>query len=450
VSEAAERIRRFLAWIVGWIAFAVLGWFAYALLKALVEIIYLDVPFYDWQWYVPAIGFFVGVPFYLTWRMLRRRSLFGRGALLFFTVLLLWVVLGYNGFGHVEVLYPQHAAKIPLSFWAYYDLRDMPESLIDDVRDAGGRLYLGFGPDNFVDGGAAFTAAMRRAVEKDLEVIVTAPAHNFTSVPVSDEWTTNALHLADLIKREGLSSVTGFIGDVEQPVAWPLDVLGRDRAEFDRAVEAYRRLMSTLRRDYSGLRIGVTALWSHFADTVDGDADLAIVLRSPLDPPDNWDFVNLMTYSSYLPEGERPYYVYVHERAMARLYPPERVSHLLGLVGEAMPQEPLMDFDELVRDALISRALGVREIAVFQLNGAVKVMGDNFVRHLNAAVNGASVAGEVSVPFSRPVSLKFYGPLAADAVLDGLQSRSALLAIWIAISGWLALYVTQPRLKSSP
>jgi hypothetical protein len=174
------------------------------------------------------------------------------------------------------------------------------------------------------------------------------------------------------------------------------------------------------------------------------------MLRSPMDPPGNWDFVNLMTYSSYLPQDWRPYYVYVHERAMARLYSPDRLSHLLGLVGEAMPHEPLLGFDELVRDALISRALGVREIAVFQLNGAIKVFGDDFVRRLNAAVNGIAASEKVSVPFSRPVSLVFYGTLAADGVLDAVQSRSSLLAIWVVISGWLAWRLTRPPLKSYP
>ena len=37
-----------------------------------------------------------------------------------------------------------------------------------------------------------------------------------------------------------------------------------------------------------------------------------------------------------------------------------------------------------------------------------------------------------------------------DAVLDSIQSRSALLAIWAVISGGLAWFVTQPPLKSSP
>ncbi len=84
-----ERKRRLLAWIVGWLAVAILGWVFYALIRALIAVVFLDVPFYDWQWYLPAIGLLIGVPLYLTWRVLRRRSLLGRNALLVIAVLLL-------------------------------------------------------------------------------------------------------------------------------------------------------------------------------------------------------------------------------------------------------------------------------------------------------------------------------------------------------------------------
>lgn len=91
----------------------------------------------------------------------------------------------------------------------------------------------------------------------------------------------------------------------------------------------------------------------------------------------------------------------------------------------------------------------MREIVVFQLTGAIKVMENDFVRRLDAAVNGASVSEEVGVPFSRLVSLVFYGTFVADAVLDALQSRLALLAIWAIISGRLAWRFTIPRSKFS-
>ena len=136
---------------------------------------------------------------------------------------------------------------------------------------------------------------------------------------------------AELVTEENLGAVRGFIGDVEPPLNEPFDWLGSQRNEFEAAVNAYRELQTDLRHDHPDLRVGVTAMWAHFFDSLDGDTDLSIVMRSPLDPPGGWDFVNLMTYSSYYPESWRPYYVYVLERAMGRLYPAEQVSLSLGI-----------------------------------------------------------------------------------------------------------------------
>ncbi len=125
-----------------------------------------------------------------------------------------------------------------------------------------------------------------------------------------------------------------------------------------------------------------------------------------------------MTYSSYFPSAWRAYYVYVVERAMARRYPAAPASHLIGLVGGGFPGEALLDFEDLVRDARISRALGVREIVVFQLDGALRAWGDDFVRRLNAAVNGSQPSVSVAVPFSRPASAMLYSAVVADGLLD--------------------------------
>jgi len=215
-----------------------------------------------------------------------------------------------------------------------------------------------------------------------------------------------------------------------------LDLVGIDQPQFDQAVSDLRKLIDDLHRDYPDVQIGVTAMWAHYVDVLDGDADLSIVMRSPMDPPGGWDFVNVMTYSSYTPSDWRAYYVYLHEQAMAQLYPRDRVSHLIGLVGEGMPGEALMGFDDLVRDARISHTLGVREIVVFQLNGALKVFGEDFVRRFVTAVNSPDAV--INVPFSRPVSIVFYATALVDALLDVRGPRVWLWIAWIIASGVIA------------
>ena len=126
----------------------------------------------------------------------------------------------------------------------------------------------------------------------------------------------------------------------------------------------------------------------------------------------------------------------------------QRRAHLfalwrfIGLVGGGFPWEPVLNFDDLVRDARLSRALGVREIVVFQLDGAHQQFGPDFVRRFTAAVN--SPQPEVVVPFSRPASLLIYGAAVADALLDahGLWGW-----LWIA---WAIVCVFTVRARRCP
>ncbi len=198
-----------------------------------------------------------------------------------------------------------------------------------------------------------------------------------------------------------------------------------------------------IQRDYA-LPIGVTATWQQVVDRLDGDDDLARLRRNPVDPPGDWAFVNLMVYSSYLPASWRAYYVYLHERAMMRLYPMGGGSYLIGLIGEGMPGEPLIDFDTLVRDARLSRALGAREVVVFQLEGALRVEGQGFVRRLTEAVNGAASGETVQIPFSRPASLVFYSVVLADAMLD-IRHQWLWWAGWAALCSFLVLRLTRTK-----
>ncbi|HTP11022.1 MAG TPA: hypothetical protein VMP08_22360 [Anaerolineae bacterium] len=430
---------RHLKFIGIWLALVVLGWLVYVLVRGLAAIIYLDVPFYDWPWYIPLIVLLIGTPVYVLSSRLRRDKLHVcRSAAVLGVLLLIWIIIGYNGFGQDTTLSLMDRAPISISFWAYSDFRQTPDAILKDIQAARGAIYLDAGTRPFeTDGQSAFVAAMRRLADHDIPVYWAVPAPNFLSASVADRWAANVRRAAELVTRENLSAVRGFSGDVEPPLNEPFDWLGLQRNEFEAAINAYRTLQTDLHHDYPALQLGVTALWAHFLDPLDGDAALSLVMRSPLDPPGGWDFVNLMTYSSYYPESWRPYYVYVLERAMMRLYPTKPVSHLLGLVGGGMPGEPIMGFEELVRDARISRTLGVREIVVFQLDGALQTFGDDFVRRLNEAVNGEEAIGPVEIPFSRPISILFYGIAVADSLLDMFYSRAWLLVLWVGVSGLL-------------
>ena len=431
---------RLLKFFISWILLVVLGWLTYALLCGLAAIIYLGVPLYDWQWYVPLAVLLIGLPGYLLWsRMHHGKWRITRVAAVLLVVMILWSVVGFNGFGQSTTLDLKNREPIPISFWAYSDFRQTPDAVLKDIQAARGSIYLDAGTQPFEEEGrAAFITAMRRLADYDIPVYWAVPAPNFLSAPVATEWIANVRRAAELVTKENLVAVRGFIGDIEPPLNEPFDWLGLQRTEIETTAMAYRELQSDLQRDYPAMRLGVTAMWAYYVDSLDSDADLSIVMRSPLDPPGGWDFMNLMTYSSYYPEGWRAYYVYILERAMKQLYPPEQVSHLLGLVGGGMPGEPVMSFEKLVRDARISRALGVREIAVFQLDGALRMFGDGFVRRLNEAVNGEEAIEPVNIPFVRPVSIMFYGIAVADALLDALYSRVWLLAAWIGLSGLLA------------
>ena len=428
-----ERHTIFLSVILRWAVLTLAGWLAYALLRALWAIIYLGAPFYDWIWYLPVAALIISLPVFITWRLPHTRI-----AAVIFAGLLALALVSYNGFGQLVYLQPGRAAPVPISFWSFSGFYSMPEAVLQDLQAAGGRIHLVAGGTPFEgEHGQTFLAGIQRLAQYKVEVYLVPVVSNFLSVPVNREWIANVYSLAADIQREGLINVRGLIGDAEPPLSMPMDILGNEQADFYQAVFGLRDLIATVHREYPGLKVGVTATSAQYLDGFDGDADLSGVMRSPVDPPGGWDYINVMTYSSYFPPAWRAYYVYWVERAMARRYPTTQVSHLIGLVGQGMPGEPLLDFDDLVRDARLSRALGVHEIAVFQLDGALQVFGDDFVRRLTAAVNGPQYDSTVAVPFSRPVSAMFYGLAAADALLDARSWRGLLWLAWAVLSGVL-------------
>ncbi len=412
-----------------WLALTLTGWLAYVLARALWTTIVLGTPFFDWQWYLAWLLFILSLPLWLLFRLRRNRALN-----LILALLGLWLIFGYNGFGYVRRLTAESHPPVPISFWAFSDFRQTPENVLRDLSDAGSVIYLDV-PGRPFEGerGRALADGLRRLNEHDIDVYLAPTASNFLSTPTRQEWIENVWAAAEFVEREGLTNVRGVIGDAEHPLRVPFDILGLERAQVEATTDDLASLLANVPRRYPDLRIGVTTNWPQLVDGMDGDDDLAVTLSSPVDPPDGWAFVNLMTYSSYLPSAWRAYYVYLLETQMAHRYPDAEVSHLIGIVGYGFPWEPLLDFDDLVRDARLSRALGVCEIAVFQLDGALQVFGEDFVRRLIESVNCDSCA-PVLVPFSRPASLVVYGIAIVDAVLD-LRGWGGVL--WIVFSAWL-------------
>lgn len=417
--------------IYRWIVLVIFGWFDYGLLLALAAIIQFGVAWYDWLWYVSLIVFVSLTPIYLL-QMIRS----GKRIILLTIILSLFVlIVDWNGLGQTEKLSTFGTAPISISFWAEYPIADQPDFVLRDIQATQGRLFLGVGGDiTDVDHRREVASALHKLDEFGIDVYLAVPAgNNFLSAPVYREWIANVRRAIEFLRDEQFDNVRGVIGDVEPPVGYALDVSAVDRMIFFDMVEGFRNLIDEVHRADPDLEIGATAMWMHYADALDGDADLSVLFRSTVDPPGGWDFINLMTYSSYLPSEQQLYYVYLSERAMVVLYPDEDVSHLIGLIGTGLPGEPLADFENVARDARLSRALGVSEVAVFHLNGALDLWGDDFIARLNDAVNREDVI--LDVPFSREVSLSFFGVRVLDALLD-VRGDRAWLFIVLAIAAW--------------
>jgi hypothetical protein len=440
----------YLSIVLRSLALALAGWLAYGLLRALWTVFYLGTPAYDWSWYLAITVLLPGLLVWLAWGRPHQRH-----ALALFIPLLAWAIIGYTGLGQVIYLYPGQAPPARLSFWTPpIDWRQTPDSTLRDLQAAGGRVYLWPAVNPIqAEQGATLAEGLRRLAEYDIEVYLVPHSSNFLSVPIHREWMASARDAAAFARREKLGNVRGLAGDVEQPMHTRPDIVAAERANFDQSVVDLRQFIDEMHCEYPELRIGITAVWLHYVDGLDGDTDLSMILRSPADPPAEWDYVNVMVYSSYFPPAWRAYYVYLIERAMARRYqegsatslcstsyPGNRVSYLIGLVGGGFPGEAVLTFDQLVRDARLSRALGVCEIVVFQLQGALRAFGDDFVGRLTTAVNDVSPSTRLEIPFSRPASLMLYGIALLDALLDVRGQWGWLWLGWLVLSGLIASY----------
>jgi hypothetical protein len=390
--------------IVRWLALVLAGWLLYGMTRALWAIIRLGAPLYNWQWYPGLIVLLIGLTAHVVWGLPRTRR-----TAIAFTGLSIWIVVGCSGFWQTVELIPAQAAPVPISFWVSRT-DEFPDTILEDIQSTGGYLYRIAG-EKSIEGKnrQALIAELQRLSTYDIEVYLTSNVSDYLSVPVHDEWVALVPKLAAFIHDENLTNVRGIVGDAEHPLKteMPFDILGLDRDGFFHTVQDYKDLIEETKEEYPNLNLGVTADWTFYIDTLDGDADISIVQRSPVDPPGTWDYMNAMIYSSYHPPSWRAYYVYSVEQAMARRCPECRRSYLIGVVGYSA--DPLLDFDDLVRDAQLSRTMGAQEIVVFYLNGALRDFGDDFVRRLAEAVNSTDPDLVVQVPFSRPASLILYG-----------------------------------------
>jgi hypothetical protein len=425
------RRRAIFVQLLRWLTLTLAGLLAYALARALLTLINLGISLYDWQWYVWLVVLTTVLPAYLALRLPRNgtaRAAFGAALML--------ACIGYNGFGQVKQLRPNPSKTIALSFWSFSDLRQYPGSVLRDLREAGGNLYMGLTTEALASE-RDLAAGIKRLGDYGIGVYLVPPVSDFLSVPVHGEWISSTHEVMAFVTRKRLSNVRGVIGDAEAPRHTPLDLPGTGRTSFQEATLGLRRLIQEAHQDRHGLQVGITASWLQYADALDGDSDVALTMRSPVDPPGGWGFVNLMTYSSYFPADWQAYYVYIHEHAMAVRYPGKNVSHLIGLVGGGFPWEPLLEFSSLVRDARLSRAEGVNEVVVFQLEGVLRQFGDDFVRRFSTAVNGRGTAETITVPFSRPASALLYGVSVADALLDVRGLPGLLWLLWAMLSAVL-------------
>jgi len=429
--------RQALQFWVGGLIVTSAGYAFYTTVLPLARFIQLGAPFHDWQWYLALIVGVIGWPTYVSLRLLFRARDFwqwdGKWAGLALIGLLVWSGTGYNGWGVTLQLTTRNAAPLPISFWAYH-FADFSETLLADLAQTKGYLYLPLPEKLDAQNRPAFVNAVHRLARFNLAIYFLPALPDFLSAPTAALWRERVLAAAEFIEQEQLNNVRGLAGDVEHPMqVWPTTP-----DELLTTQRVIQELLTTMHMQHPQLQTGVTALGMHYLDALDGDTDESSYLRSTVVPVEAWGFINQMTYTSYLPTAERAYYLYLAERALRSAYPRQQVSYLIGLVGQGMPGEPLLTYDELVFDARLSRAIGAPEVAVFQLDGALTVFGQDFVQRLTSAVNATEA--ELVVPFSRRSSFLIYGALLLDTLLDLQRSPTQIaLLLW----GGLSLIIAQ-------
>ncbi|MCP4361375.1 MAG: hypothetical protein GY796_25475 [Chloroflexi bacterium] len=425
-----------------WLALFLAGIFAYTFSKGIWLTFLLGTPWQDWQWYLPLTLLFVLPLLQVAIRWHGKR--FSR---LFYLVLFLWILVGFTGFGYEESISLSEAPPIKLSFWVGRIEGD-DTRLLEQLQAAEASLYLR-GPTPLTDERSqAFSVLLEQLNGYDIGVLLFVPASDFLSVPVQEEWMENIGQTAAFIQQENPPNIRGLIGDAEAPRFTPFDSFRSDISPVTAAAIEMESFLSDYQQAYPDLPIGVTAAWQLHLDKLDGDQDLSILYRAPVDPPDSWNFASVMNYSSYYPSSMRPYLVSRTIHNMAYRYPDKLVSHLIGLVGGGFLWEPILDFEDIVQDGRIARALGAEEIVVFQLKGAVEDFGEDFVLRFATAVNNPPTEEPIHIPFSRLASLWLTFFALLDAFLDLVGFCWQLTIVWMGISLILVLLHSKVGCKS--
>jgi hypothetical protein len=247
--------KRILSLAARWLALSLIGWFVYGLTRALWVFVRLGAPAFDWSWYLAVILLLLLLGAHLVWR--RPRSSL---TLPILAGLLVWAVVAYFGFWQRIRLRPSGAPPIPISFWAQRDVVEAPEAVLEDLREAGGWLYITAGGRSF-DGeaGSALLEGLQRLAEHEIDVCLTVVASDYLSVPVHEKWIANVRRVAAVVKGENLSNVRALIGDAEQPKDTPMDIWGADRVAFSRAGQNLAGLIRWMEEEHPDLPVGVTA-----------------------------------------------------------------------------------------------------------------------------------------------------------------------------------------------
>jgi len=178
------------------------GIFAYTFSKGIWLTISMGTSWQDWQWYLP-LTLLLALPLLqvaLRW--------FGKRFRLFYLVLLLWILVGFNGFGYEEAVSVNDAPPIKLSFWA-------------------GRIE------------------------------------------VDDTRLLEQLQTAVFSQQKNPPNVRGLIGDAEAPRLTPFDSFRSDISPVLAAANEMESFLSDYQQTYPDLPIGVTAAWPlHLDKTV--------------------------------------------------------------------------------------------------------------------------------------------------------------------------------------